>query len=261
MPIVSTTRFNAAIKAGGLHFLLSLLAAALAAALVFGLWYPFPYRELMGGRDLFFIVIAVDVVCGPLLTMVLYTPNKPKKELVRDLGLVAIIQLAALFYGLNVVMQVRPVYLVFEVDRFNAVSAVDIDEDELAKAPSPWNVLPLWGPKVIATRKAKDQVEQLTSLEASLIGREPSVRPDWWQPFEKSRADVILYAKPLSALRKLRADEPDVESKISATILQSGKTEENLRWLPLTSKRSTDWVVFVDRHTGDPLAYAHLDGF
>ena len=117
-----------ALKAGAVHFLLSVLVAVLAAALVFMLWYPFPYRELMGGRELFMLVIGVDVVCGPLLTMVLYNPSKPRLDLVRDLGIVAIIQLAALIYGLSVVMAVRPVYLVYEVDRFNAVSAVDIDE-------------------------------------------------------------------------------------------------------------------------------------
>ena len=67
-------RFQAALKAALVHLSGSLLVAVMAASLVFGLWYPYPYRELSGGRDLFFLVVAVDVVCGPLLTLVLFNP-------------------------------------------------------------------------------------------------------------------------------------------------------------------------------------------
>ena len=74
-------RFLSAIRVACLHFLFSLVVALLAAALVFGLWYPFPYGHLSGGRELFLLVVAVDVVCGPLLTMVLFNPAKPRAEL------------------------------------------------------------------------------------------------------------------------------------------------------------------------------------
>jgi hypothetical protein len=74
-------------------------------------------------------VIVVNVFCGPLLTSVLINPAKPCAELVRDLGLISIIQLAALLYGLHTVMVVRPEYLVYEEDRFNAVSAIDVDDN------------------------------------------------------------------------------------------------------------------------------------
>ena len=58
-------RFRAAGRASGIHLLYSLGVALMAALLVFGLWYPFPYRELAGGRELFLLVISEDVVCGP----------------------------------------------------------------------------------------------------------------------------------------------------------------------------------------------------
>ena len=74
--------------------------ALLAAALVFGLWYPYPYREISGGRELFFIIVAVDVVMGPLLTFAVFNRKKPLKELKRDLGVIVLLQLAALGYGL-----------------------------------------------------------------------------------------------------------------------------------------------------------------
>jgi hypothetical protein len=256
-----SNRLPSAFKAGGVHLILSLFVAALAAALVFGLWYPYPYRELMGGRELFFLVVAVDVVCGPLLTMVLYNPAKPRAELVRDLGLVALIQLAALVYGLHTVMVVRPVYLVFESDRYNAVSAIDIDEEALARVKAPWNELPLWGPKVIGVRGPKDNAENMKSLDLSLQGSEPSARPDWWQTLEVSQPDVLKRAKPMGELRKRHSGNPESTARIESAIKDSGKSEDSIQWLPMTSRRTKDWIVIIDVKTALPLAYAAVDGF
>ena len=83
------------------HLLFSVLVAAMVAALVFGIWYPTPYGELAGGQGLFRLIVVVDVICGPLLTLVIYNPKKPRVELFRDIGLVVLIQLGALGYGLN----------------------------------------------------------------------------------------------------------------------------------------------------------------
>jgi hypothetical protein len=258
---MNSLRFTAALKAAGIHLLVSVLVAAIAAALVFGIWYPFPYRDMMGGRELFILVIAVDVVCGPMLTLVLFNPSKPRAELARDLGLVAVIQLAALIYGLYVVMVARPIYMVFEVDRFNAISAIDVDEADVSQAKAPWNQLPWLGPKAIAAREPKDGDEKLKSLDLSMAGKEPSVRPDWWQELQESKDLVLKRAKPLSVLLKKYADKPQDLARIEKAIEESGKPLDTLRWLPLTSKRTKDWVALIDAQTTVPLAYASVDGF
>ena len=110
------------------------VVAALAATLVLGVWFPAPYRSLAGGLHLFWLVVIVDVVCGPLLTAVLYNPRKSRRELTLDLSLVALVQLAALIYGLYSVALARPVALVHEVDRFVAVTQAQIDPAELQQA-------------------------------------------------------------------------------------------------------------------------------
>jgi uncharacterized membrane protein len=258
---MTRARLIPAIKASGVHLLLSIVVCVTAAAFVFGIWYPFPYRELMGGRELFLLVIAVDVVCGPLLTLVFYNPAKPHRELSRDMGLVAAVQLAALVYGLHTVMLVRPVYLVFEVDRFNAISAVDVDESALDKAKKPWDALPLWGPKIIASRPPKDNDEMIKSIDLSMQGIEPSARPNWWQALDVSRVEILKRAKPLPELRRKHGGNLTAIARLETAIKNSGKVEDELRWLPLTSRRSKDWTVLIDVHTARPLAYAAIDGF
>lgn len=251
-------RFKTALPAVFWHLIASVVVATLAAALVFGVWYPEPYAQLAGGADLFWLLVAVDVVCGPLLTGVLYTPKKPKRELFQDLGLVAVIQLAALVYGLYTVALARPVYLVFEVDRFRVVSAADIQPSALKPDLGGLHVLPWAGPKIIGVRDPRNAEEKLKSIEQSLQGLEPSVRPDWWQAYALSKPQVLKRAQPIDTLRK---KQPGAVSLIDQAVAESGTGESALGWLPLTSFRSTSWVAFVDLSTAEVLAFAPVDGF
>lgn len=115
------------LRASGIHLGLSVLVAALVAAMVFLVWYPYPYRLISGGRDLFLMVIAVDVIIGPLITFVVFSEKKQRRELIADFSVVIIIQLAALGYGMWTVYIARPVYLVFEYNRVVVVHAADVD--------------------------------------------------------------------------------------------------------------------------------------
>lgn len=70
---------------------------------VWALVSPYPYREISGGRELFLLLVAVDVVMGPLITLMIFNTGKPRRELQLDLIVVGVLQLAALAYGLSTV--------------------------------------------------------------------------------------------------------------------------------------------------------------
>ena len=103
------------------HLGISVAVALLSAALVFGLLYPPPYRALLGVGPIFLLVLAVDVVCGPLLTLILASPRKSRRERWLDFSLIGLIQALALAYGLHSVWVARPAVLAFEVDRLVVV--------------------------------------------------------------------------------------------------------------------------------------------
>ena len=70
------TRWCFAARYASRHLLISLLIALASAAVVFGLWYPAPYRAMLGVGAIFGLVLVVDVVCGPLLTGVVASPGE-----------------------------------------------------------------------------------------------------------------------------------------------------------------------------------------
>jgi hypothetical protein len=243
--------------ASGIHLGISLCVAVFAAALVFGLWYPYPYGEISGGRELFFLVVAVDVIMGPLITLAIFNRAKPRRELLIDFTVVGLLQLAALGYGLWTVFAARPVHLVFEYSRMTVVHAIDVDADLLAKAPTSLQKLPVTGPTVIALRPFKNPAEQFDATMAAFEGFPLAARSDLWQAYEPVRADVLKEAKPVA---ELRARFSNQAAQIDRAIAATGKPVTDLRYLPLLS-RKTAWTVLLDTTTAEPLGYIPLDSF
>lgn len=254
------SRLRPALKAFAWHLGISALVALIAGVLVFGVWFPYPFRWLAGGLHLFWILVGVDVICGPLLTLVLFKPSKSRRELTLDLSLVALIQMAALAYGLHSVALARPVALVYEVDRFVAVSQAQLDPEDIKKAPAEYQRFSwLSGPRLLGARAPKDGAEMLESVELSLNGKEPSVRPHWWQAYAQSVPQVKQRMKPLTELRERRI--PAAQAHIDAALKRVGRPIEALFYLPLTSQKQLDgWVALLDEHAS-VVGYAPVDGF
>ena len=241
------------------HLAASALIAAFCAALVFGLWYPYPYSELASGRELFALLTSVDIVAGPLLTFIVYNPQKPRRELWRDIGTVVVLQLAALGYGLHIVAEARPVFLAFEGDLFRVVAVPDIDSASLAQAPTGMSQLSWTGPRTIGVKLlGSNDPEYPQSILLAMQGVHPAFRPERWVHYDVQRQQVIRRSKPLSELKRKR---PEQSSLIDEAVREKGLIETDLGYLPLVSSHHTDWIVVIDLKDGSPRLYLPIDGW
>ena len=222
---MNTTRIRSAFKAFGIHFGLSLMVAALVAVLVFTIWYPYPFRELAGGRDLFILVIAVDIICGPLLTSILFSPTKPKKELVTDISLVVIVQLLALGYGIWNVWLARPVYLVNDGNRFHVVSRISLDSKSLSNIEPALQPKFFSGPMKVGMREVAF-FEQSTVDALTQAGKDKSLLPQLYVPYDGAKA--YQNASSVNALMKVM---PQKSAEIEAIAKKAGLTDtQSLRF-------------------------------
>lgn len=249
--------FAGRLRAAGIHLAISLTLAILAALLVFVVWYPYPYREISGGRELFLIVVAVDVVMGPLMTLAVFNIAKPRKELRRDLGIIGLLQLAALAYGLWTVAVARPVHLVFEIDRFRVVHAIDIPPEFLDRAPPELRQLPLAGPTLLSVRDFKDSNESFAATMAALQGAAIGARPDFWQPYATAKPQILARAKPLA---ELKARFPANKKEIDSALQTAGRVPLAVGYIPMVG-RQTFWTVLIDLNTAEVLAFVPIDSF
>lgn len=254
--ISNTSPWARRVRAAGIHLCISLTIAAFAAALVFGVWYPYPYREISGGRELFMLVVAVDVVLGPLLTFAVFNVAKAWPVLKRDLVVIGCVQLAALGYGLWSVSQARPVHLVFEINRFQVVNAIDVKK-LLDKAPPEFRQLPLHGPTLVSVRDFKNNKEQMEATFAAFELGSIAVQPQYWQPYENARAQILGVARPLA---ELKARFPARVAEIDAALNSAGRPVSNVVSVPMIG-RDNFWTVLLDGQQAQVIAFVPIDSF
>ncbi len=200
------------------------------------------------------LLVAVDVVLGPLMTFAVFNRIKPWSVLRRDLVVIAVLQLAALGYGL---WTVSVAHLVFEYNRFSVVHAVDIAPEWLAKTPSGIDALPLTGPTLLALRPFKDENEKVDLTLAAIGGAGLSSRPKLWQPYAHAKAEILKEAKPVSQLKTRFANRA---SEIDRVIQNAGGNPQTMLYLPLIG-RNHFWTVFLDPETTKIVATMPLDPF
>jgi hypothetical protein len=241
----------------GLHLLASAAVAAVGALLIFTVWYPVPFNLIAGGTSLFLLLVSVDVVLGPALTLVAASPGKSRREFRRDLAIIVAVQLAAFCYGLYTIALARPVFESFEVDRFRVVTAADIEANELEKAPPGMRTLPWLGPKLIAAVPPSDPQEYLKSIELGLAGMDLSMIPSNWRTYESYKEAAWRAAKPVS---KLIAHYPSIAEDLAKAAAKQRKSSVELRYLPLVSRQAS-WVVLLASPDARPIAYLPVDGF
>jgi hypothetical protein len=94
------------------------------------LWYPGVLFFTDGGWQGLKLILAVDLVLGPLLTLVVYRPGKRGLKL--DLGLIGALQVLALCVGLWFVYQERPLAMVYADGWFLSVTAREFEQGHIA---------------------------------------------------------------------------------------------------------------------------------
>jgi hypothetical protein len=237
-------------KASAVHFAISLLIVTTVFLSIYFIWYPDALFDRAGGRRLFTLIALVDVTIGPLVTLIVFKPGK--KGLKFDLVSIAVAQVLALAFGVYVLYESRPAYVVFAKDRFEMARANDIEPVELAKAKAPFNELPLTGPRLVGARLPTDPDEQLRIMVSAAGGLDVQGYPQHFVPYDEVRKDVLAKAAPFGALRKWNA--PD---RVEALAKSLGRAEASMKFLPMRAEKA-DLAVIVDAATGDVLRYAAL---
>jgi hypothetical protein len=239
-------------RAAGLHFAISAFVASLVLTLVYFGWYRSILSTTEAVGTILLIMVAIDIVLGPLMTMVVYKPNK--KSLKFDLTVIALIQLSFLAYGVYTVQLARPAYLVFVKDRFEAVAVADWPDSAKAALVAKPNAAAdraLLGPVFVGT-KSPDDASSKQELLFSAIGGGADIgqMPQYYVPFETQKNEVASKARSMSELKETNKKDSEQVAAINATIeklLKKGELQaENIGYLPVKGKQA-DGVVLINK--------------
>lgn len=231
-----------------IHLMLSGIIATMTIIMVFFVWYPRPLDVATGVTEIFLMLLAVDIVMGPVMTFVVYEPGKPGLKF--DLCVIAVLQIAALVYGISTVFAGRPAFIVFNQDRFDIVRLVDIDATSAKKAEQEGNVLaqPGWfQPHWIGAVAPKDPKRSEEILFSAVDGGAdwPQL-PELYVPLEQVKQKMLSKANPLSTIRKLDKNKLLPES------------DAHIKWLPLRGK-TKDMTVLIDSDSAEILKVVDIN--
>jgi len=146
--------FIAKLKALGAHLSISIVLVSIALALMLCRWFPAPLFATDGGGVGLKLLLLVDLVLGPLLTFVVFNPDKARRLMALDLGVIAALQLTAYGAGLWSIHSVRVQAVAFHQGQFHAVSAERYKDQTIA--PESWDALGTHAPYLVTVREPKD---------------------------------------------------------------------------------------------------------
>ena len=236
-----------------IHFSGSALVVGTLCAVIFFVWYPAPYFAAKGASGVLLVLIGVDLILGPTLTLILFRPRKP--GLVFDLSVILTIQLAALVYGTTALYQERPYYLVFAVDRLEILAYKDVDSsmieyEELRRKPFIGPIL-----AVASLPEGQDEFQRL--LEETAFEGKPDIerRPEFWSPYANRSDDVIARARSLAELLERY---PETRTEISKLTESLDAEIDDLAYIPLVG-RETSFAFVIDAETATPIDIIDVD--
>lgn len=192
------------------HLGISLIIFIILGYLILFHWYPDFFFASDGGWQGIRIVAFVDLVLGPVLTLVVFNKAKPKTELRRDLTIIGTIQAVCLSAGVWVVYSERPVAMVFSDGIFYSMTA---DDYSAARQPLP-DLTAYSGstPKWVSVRLPDNPEDQAEIRRAAMESRTPlRALAEFYQPFSTEHIDSERDALPADQLLRRDAQTPFLE--------------------------------------------------
>lgn len=227
--------------AAATHFALSVLIGAILLALFWFVWYPAPMLLAIGGHEIFLLILGIDVVLGPLLTLIVFRSGK--KSLKFDLAVIALMQVGAMVYGVSVLLEGRPAYVAALGDKFQVVQAVEVTDANLAKAKT---TMPWWGPKWVGTKAPEGRYDTDAVRDVTEIGGGRGHFPQLHIPYESMAQEVL---KKSLAISGLKAANPSKSAEIEAWLKSHGNTDTTAVYQPL-KVRASEFAVILDAKSG-----------
>ena len=182
------------LRASGLHLIASATVLTLVLGSLYLGWYRWPGWYLADALRVVAAVAGVDLALGPLLTFVIARSSKPRRELVRDIAIIVVIQLLALSYGAMLLWKGRPLYYAYSEGFLQLVQAYDIEGQEAAVArkqnpelaPHCYS-LPRW----IWAPLPKDPDERDRIIKSAVAGGDDVISmPRYFKPWEQGLPEL-----------------------------------------------------------------------
>jgi hypothetical protein len=247
------------LRAFGLHLTGSAILLVLALGGLYLGWYRWPGWYLAGALTIALMMAGIDVVLGPLFTLLVANPRKPRRELARDIGIIVAVQLVAAGYGIFTLWNGRPLYYTYSERYLEMVQAQDLNPEQVALgrklnpdlAPH-WYSLPRWiyAPLPKDAKVANDIVSQTIGGGDDVIDM-----PQYYKPWSDGLTDLRQHLRTVDKIGEF--DKHDLA--VAAQKMQRwGVAADQPVVIPMTGK-GKPLVALIDPTTSEIRTLIRVD--
>jgi hypothetical protein len=232
-------------KAFALHFLGSATVLSIVLGTLYFGWYRWPGWYLTGVMSVSAVLAGVDVALGPLMTLVVANPAKPRRELRRDIGIIITVQVVALLYGAATLWSGRPLYYTFSIDRLEVVRSFELVPPGPATVPAAaaslaphWYSLPRW----IWVPMPEDPKLAIAIVNAATAGGADVIDlPQYFRPWADGLPELRKQLKTAEKLSNLSADQ---KIRVKARMQQLGFQPDQPMAMIMTGRNDPLIAIF-----------------
>ena len=230
------------------HFLISICISLISLFWVFQVWYPSPLAKATDVTHIFLMLLAIDVILGPVLGFIVY--KEKKKTLKFDLAVIFLLQFFALGYGLFSISQARPIWIAYNVDRFELVRKNELITEHLDQAKTQYQKPSFLNPQYVSVEFAHDKLQRENDMFAeALSGISIAQKPERYVDFTKALPQIKKRAILLKELEQFN-DHKQVREILV-------KYPQATGYVPLKAN-AVDMTVLVNKETGEVIKIVDL---
>lgn len=176
-------------QAFGIHFGISAVILSLLMAVIMLLWFPGILFSVDAGWEGLRIVIGVDLVLGPLMTLVVFKAGKPGLKF--DLTAIATFQFVCMAAGMWIVYNERPLALILAFDTVYSITAQELEEYE--RDPAILDEFPGSYPKLLYTEMPENDIAaEIAAIRSEFIGDPLYVQTERYRAFPEENTAVVF---------------------------------------------------------------------
>ena len=243
-------------KAFAIHFAISFVIFLILLYFILVQWYPEPLFSSDGGWRVIRIIVGVDLILGPLLTLIVFKSGKAGLKF--DLSMIALVQILALSWGVWTTYNERPAAIIYTMDFFTPVPAYQLAEqgittEKLKQFGDSWPIL-------IYIDTPKEKLSEILS-EAMRTGKPLYLLSKYYKKFGKEQAPVLK--ENSMNIEKYVEDKPKLR-KLYQHSLITGTAKTNISYLALHARDRWTTVIFdldemriIDTIDIEPSAYTY----
>lgn len=192
---------------------LSIATAVLLIAMtgIYRLWYPYPLLAAAGTQKLLLIIVSVNIALAIGLATMIFRKVKIT-DFKKDIVVSTLIQLLFLIVSIYGVYNIKPVWIAYNVDRFELILNTDLVNTNVHNAGKSFKSPSYFSPQYVGVEFSKDNEERNNNMfDEVLHGISIAQRPERYIPVEQVSTQIKERAQDLVLLEKYN-NKNDVQS-------------------------------------------------